>query len=88
MLYVAPVGTTTNLNNLHIDNETYRKITEMVYSQSTSIEKLINQMLKEQLRTLAFRRSGFILVNKQTLKDITEQVSEEVLINAARNALA
>jgi hypothetical protein len=45
-------------------------------------------MLKKQLRTLAFRRSGFILVNKQTLKDITEQVSDEVLINAARNALA
>ena len=88
MLFVAPVGTTTNLNNLHIDNETYRKITEMAYSQSTSIEKLINHMLKEQLRTLAYRRSGFILVNKQTLKDITEQVSDEVLINAARNALA
>jgi len=31
MLYVAPVGTTTNLNNLHIDNETYHKITEMAF---------------------------------------------------------
>jgi hypothetical protein len=84
----APVSSSTTLNNLHIDNDTYRKITEMAYSQSTSIEKLINHMLREQLRTLAFRRSGFILVNKQTLGTITEQVSEEALINAARNAEA
>jgi hypothetical protein len=83
---VPPASTT--LNNLHIDNDTYRKITEMAYSQNTSIEKLINHMLKEQLRTLAFRRSGFILVNKQTIKDITEQVSDEALINAARSTEA
>ncbi len=84
----APASSSTSLTNLRIDSETYRKITEMAYSQNTSIEKLINHMLKEQLRTMAFRRSGFILVNKQTLKDITEQVSDEELINAARNAEA
>ena len=86
MLYVAPVGTTTNLNNLHIDNETIAKLQRWLLFRY-SIEKLINHMLKKQLRTLAYRRSGFILVNKQTLKDITEQVSDEVLINAP-NALA
>jgi hypothetical protein len=84
----TPAISSTALNNLHIDNETYRKITEIAYSQNSSIKKLINHMLKEQLRTLAFRRSGFILVNKQTLKDITEQVSDEALINAVRNAEA
>src|SRR6266511_2744313 len=60
----------------------------MAYSQNTSIEKLINDMLKEQLRTLAFRRSGFIIVSKQTIKSITEQASDEALINAARNTEA
>lgn len=84
----TPAISSTTLNNLHIDNETYRKITEMAYSQNTSIEKLINHMLREQLRTLAFLRMGFILVNKHTLKDITEQLSDEALINAARNAEA
>ena len=85
---MAEAASSTTLNNLHLDNDTYRKITEMAYSQNTSVEKLINHMLKEQLRILAFRRVGFILVNKWTLKDITEQVSDEALINAARNAEA
>lgn len=85
---MAVPASTTTLNNLYIDNDTYRKITEMAYSQNTSSEKLINHMLKEQLRTLAFRRSGFILVNKRTVKTITEQLSDEALINAARNAEA
>lgn len=68
-----------------MDSDVYRKITEMSYSQHVSPEKLINHMLKEHLGTMSLRRRGFILVSKQTIRAITEQASEETMINAARN---
>lgn len=58
----------------------------MAYSQNTSVEKMVNRMLKEHLGALAFRRRGFILVSKQTIKNITEQAPDDAMINAAKNA--
>lgn len=77
--------TTVPVGSLRLDSEVYRAVTQMAYSQQMPVEQMINQMLKKQLVSQELFRHGFTITHRETMKTLTGMLSDETIVEAARN---
>jgi len=57
----------------------------LTYSGDTSIEKVINDMLKKQLAVQGFLKNGFELFHKDIIRTLANAIPDEKLVQEARN---
>jgi hypothetical protein len=73
------------VEDLPIDEDLYRKITQMSYSEHVPLQKLINDMLKEYLNVYALsKKIGYALISKDVLKTTFENTPEDQVIELSR----
>lgn len=75
--------TTVPVGSLRLDSEVYRQVTQMAYSQGMPVEQMINQMLRKQLVSQELFRHGFTITHRETMKTLTNMLSDELIIEAA-----
>lgn len=75
----------TNLQNLALDQDLYRELTKMSYSEHIPISKLVNDMLREHIGVyLLWRKIGYVLVSKDVLKSSLTRSPDEELLEYAK----
>lgn len=75
----------TNLENLPLDQDLYRELTKISYTEHIPVSKLVNDMLKEHMNVyLLWRQIGYVLVSKDVLKSSLMRSSDEELLEYAR----
>jgi hypothetical protein len=72
------------IQSVHFDKDTYRTITMRAYSENTSIENIISDMVVKQLAMEGFLRNGLHLFHKDIVKILAEAVPEDKLTQLAR----
>ncbi|HEY7081861.1 MAG TPA: hypothetical protein VH500_19380 [Nitrososphaeraceae archaeon] len=74
------------IEHLPLDEETYRKITRISYSEHIPLEKLINDMLKEYLNVYFLsKKIGYALISKEVLKITFENTPEKQVAELSKN---
>ncbi len=69
------------VEHLPLDEDLYRKITQMSYSEHIPMQKIINDMLKEYLNVYALsKKMGYALISKDVLKTTFENTPEDQVI--------
>jgi hypothetical protein len=69
------------VEHLPLDEDLYRKITQMSYSEHIPMQKIINDMLKEYLNVYALsKKIGYALISKDVLKTTFENTPEDQVI--------
>jgi hypothetical protein len=76
-------GQNVPVNNLLLDRDVYRKITMLAYRQNTNINSVINSMLKEYIDLERFLRTGYVMINKKTLRTAFGRLAESDILDAA-----
>lgn len=73
------------IEHLSLDEELYRKITAMSYSEHISVQKLINDMLKEYLNVYVLsKKIGYALISKDVLKTTFDNTPEDKVMELSR----
>ena len=73
------------VERLPLDEDLYRKITQMSYSEHVPLQKLINDMLKEYLNVYALsKKIGYALISKEVLKTTFDNIPEDQVIELSR----
>lgn len=70
---------------VRLDSELYRALTLKAYSGQTSVSEVINEMLKLQLSTEQFIKSGFIFLHRDLVRTLADSLSDEAIVQAAKN---
>lgn len=70
---------------VRLDSELYRAITLKAYSQQAHVSDVINEMLKLQLSTEQFLKAGFIILHRDLVRTLVDSLSDEAIVQAARN---
>lgn len=73
------------IEHLPLDEDLYRKITAMSYSEHIPIQKLINDMLKEYLNVYVLaKKIGYALISKDVLKTTFDNTPEDKVMELSR----
>ena len=73
------------VERLPLDEELYKKITRMSYSEHVPLQKLINDMLKEYLNVYALsKKMGYALISKEVLKITFDNTPEDQVMELSR----
>jgi hypothetical protein len=79
------MGVIMLVEHLPLDEDLYRKITQMSYSEHKPLQKLINDMLKEYLHVYALsKKIGYALISKEVLKTTFENTPEDQIMELSR----
>lgn len=76
-------GQNVPVNGLLLDRDVYRKITMLAYRQNTSVNSVINGMLKGHMDLERFLRTGYVMINKKTLRTAFGRLGEGDILDAA-----
>lgn len=73
------------VGRVRLDSEFYRAVTVKAYSQQTSVSEVINDMLKQQLSMDQFMKVGFIIIHRDLVRTLVDSLSDEAIVQAAKN---
>jgi hypothetical protein len=69
-----------------LDKNIYRKITKIAYSENKSIERVVNDILREYIDVFfPLRKIGLVHVTTDTIKMIFQDISDKLIIDHAKN---
>lgn len=73
------------LQNLPLDKDLYRAITQSAYKTGEKVESIVNGMLREHLYIFSqFRRMGCVVIADETVKMTFAELSEETIARIGR----
>ncbi len=68
--------------SLALERNLYRQITTLSYSQNKPVSEIINRMLSDYADLAKLQKMGYVLINKNTLKTLFEQLDEKAVIES------
>jgi predicted CopG family antitoxin len=69
---------------VRLDSELYRALTLKAYSQQKSVSEVINEMLKQQATIQEFLKIGFIIVHRDAVKELVNNLTDEQAVESAK----